>query len=437
MKTSESDVSNKRLLVISYFYPPANSLPSQRVSKFTKYLYRWGWEPHVLTIGPQKSLINDMPFEIPEKFIHATGRWDFDRFVAYAFEHREKNKTGKIARPTNVKRIAEFLRGFGQKTIIPDGKIGWYPFAVRYGRELIEKLSPSIILAVGGPYTGFLIASKLSAQYGIPWVADILDPWADNYSIRKFPPFSFLNARMEKSTLSTCSKIVVVTEPWAAQLREKYGDRIVEVVCNAYDDEDFALENEEMQRDQKITIVYTGYLYKRQLPEVFFVSLRRFLDDCPEAQVAVEFYGPMYPSVFFHYVKKYRLEDFIFYCGQVSYMEAIHHQKKADVLLLFTWGAKGVLLAKALSYLGAGRPILSVGPENDTTADFIKNNRLGLASNESSRIREFLAETFIEKKRFGRVSPIEGEACLKSYFTYRNQAKRLSAVLEEVAAAGA
>jgi glycosyltransferase involved in cell wall biosynthesis len=428
-------MANKRVLVISYFYPPANSLPSQRVSKFTKYLYRWGWEPHVLTAGPQKSLLNDMVFEIPDNLIHQTRRCDFDRFLTYTFKHREFNISHDSGRLNSSQRISEFLRDVGQKTIIPDGKIGWYPFAVKRGREIIENINPSVIFAVGGPYTGLMVAAKLSKESGIPWVADILDPWSDNYSIKKFYPLSVWNDHLERKTLSSCSKILIVTEPWAADLRKKYGDSHVEIVCNGYDDEDFLDTKQDMiQEESKIRIVYTGFLYRRQVPEVFFAALRQFLKDQPEAPIIVNFYGPWYPNFFFDYVKKYRLEGSVFYNGQISYRESIVKQKSADLLLLFTWGTRGVLLAKTLSYLGAGRPILSAGPEDDTTADFIKNNHLGLASNQAEKIQEFLEEIYQEKRQHGRIAPLQVDDTLKKFYSYRNQAEKLSSVLEEVAA---
>jgi len=374
-----------------------------------------------------------MPFEIPEKLIHFTRRWDFDRFVAYIFKQREHENAKPLKKLGSVKRISEFLRDIGQRIIIPDGKIGWYPFALNSGRELIKSVDPSVILAMGGPYTGLMVAAKLSKESGIPWVADILDPWTKNYSIKKFFPLSVVNERLERQTLSSCSKICTVTEPWARELKQKYGDSCVDIVYNGYDDEDFVKTPILKERTpHRITAVYTGYLYRRQVPEVFFAALSQFVDGCPDAQVEVNFYGPMYPCFFFDYVKKYNLENSVFYHGQVSYHEAVKLQKKADLLLLFTWGARGVLLAKTLSYIGAGRPILSVGPEKDTTAEFIKEHRLGMASNEVEYIKGFLMRLVREKKQCGKIAPLKIDDSLKTFFTYRNQAKKLSSVLEEV-----
>jgi glycosyltransferase involved in cell wall biosynthesis len=386
-----------------------------------------------VTIGPQQTLMNDMLFEIPEEFVHFTRRWDFDRFVAFTFEQREHDQSQNSKRLSYLKRISEFTRDVGQRTIIPDGKIGWYPFAVKKGRELIEKINPSIILAMGGPYTGLMVAAKLSKEFGIPWVADILDPWANNYSIKKYFPLSVLNRQLERKTLSTCSKILIVTKPWADELRDQYGASCVGIVSNAYDDEDFMKTlKPEYGNENKINVVYTGYLYRRQVPEVFFAAVRQFLNDIPDARIEVNFYGPMYPSFFFDYVKKYQLEESVCYHGQVSYQEAVDLQREADVLLLFTWGTKGVLLAKTLSYIGAGRPILAAGPKNDTTAEFVEENKLGMASNEAELIKEFLQEMYCEKKQSGRIASPRIDDSLKTFFTYRNQTKKLLSVLEEV-----
>lgn len=373
-----------------------------------------------------------MEFEIPERLIHFTRRWDFDRFVAYIFKHREYDNSHNCRKVGPIKKLSEFIRGVGQRVIIPDGKIGWYPFALKKGRELIKNIKPSVILAMGGPYTGLMVAAKLSKEFGIPWVADILDPWADNYSIRKFPPLSILNARLERKTLSSCSSIIVVTKPWAATLKEKYGNSRVELIYNAFDDEDFISNPKAApQSDSVIKLVYTGYLYRGQVPEAFFKALRWFLDDMPTAGAEVDFYGPLYPSLFFDYVNKYRIEDIVTYHGQISYKAAIERQQKADVLLLFTWGAKGVLLAKTLSYIAAGRPILSAGPEYDTTAEFVKRNGLGAVCSEAEDIKKFLLKKYQEKIQSGGIPPLEIDESWKAFFTYKNQAGKLSSVLKK------
>jgi len=435
----------KRILVISYAYPPANSVASQRISKFTKYLYQWGWEPHVITISSRKSLLNDLPYEIPKKLIHVTKKLDFDRISAYIYRRGEILGTSQASPKVDLnfaRRILEFVRETGQKIIIPDGKIGWYPYVLDKGREIIPEIKPSVILASGGPYTGLMAAARLSKMFNLSWVADLRDLWADNHTVKKLFPFSIINESLERRTLSSASKIITVSEPLADILRNKYGNSRVEVVYNGYEEDDFITAYKAksvLKRNKadfrKLRISYFGMLYRHQNPKSLFMALKKIKDGKGSVPIELHFYGPEYPGSFFDLVTKFNVRDIVFYHGQVPYQKSLSAQVDSDLLLLLLWDeerVKGILTGKLFEYIAANRAILAVGPETDSAGEFVKKYKLGFVNNDPDKIKQYLTKKLIEKKENGEVKQCSMNSYVREFFTRKKQTEILARILEEV-----
>ena len=63
----------------------------------------------------------------------------------------------------------------------------------------------------------------------------------------------------------------------------------------------------------------------------------------------------------------------------------------------------GVIPGKLFEYIGARRPILSLGSLSGEAAAIVRDNRLGLASNDPEEIKAMLVACLAAKARLGRL----------------------------------
>jgi len=330
----------------------------------------------------------------------------------------------------------------GQRVIIPDGKIGWYPYVVKKGRRIIPEIKPSVILASGGPYTGLLAAARLSKMFNLPWVAELRDLWADNHTVRKIFPLSIIDESLERATLSSATRIITVSEPLADKLRDKYGNSKVEVVYNGYEKDDFIVackaknvSKDSMNYSSKLRISYFGMIYRQQSPKSLFAALDSMRDEEGRLPIELHFYGAKYPGSFFGLAARSNMTDILFYHGQVPHRQSLSAQVNSDLLLLLLWGdkkIKGILTGKLFEYLGAGRPILAVGPKTDSAGEFVKKYKLGFVSDDPEKIKQYLIKKVIEKKENGEVKQCSMNSYAREFFTRKRQTEKLARILQEV-----
>ena len=199
-----------RILLVSYFFPPYNTMGAVRVGKTARYLVAQGHDVRVITADNQswKGLSPaTLRLEIPESNVIYAG------FSVVHF-------------------VSSFLVRLFTGGESSNGHFGWFPFAYLAARRLLNKWKPDVIYASGLPFTAFLIAHWLSVQNQIPWVAELRDLWADNPT---YPEWRRdIEGHWERSILGSASGLVTVSDPLAASLREKY-DMPVIVSFNGFD----------------------------------------------------------------------------------------------------------------------------------------------------------------------------------------------------------
>jgi hypothetical protein len=185
----------KKVLIITYYWPPAGGPGVQRVLKFVKYLPELGWQPLVLTVKKgeypaiDETLAKNIP---PECKVFKTNIFEpsdlYKRFLG--MDDKAKIPTAVLAdnNPGLKKQIANLIR---LNFFIPDAKIGWKKFAVEEGLKIIETEKPDLIFSSSPPPTVHLIAKKLAAKTNLKWVADFRDPWTDIHYYEKQPRLFF------------------------------------------------------------------------------------------------------------------------------------------------------------------------------------------------------------------------------------------------------
>lgn len=366
-----------KVLIITYYWPPAGGSGVQRWLKFVKYLQGFNIQPIVYTISNPRyptiddSLLNEIPENI-EVLKHPI--WEPTDLL---FWKRKLQQEGGIS---NVSKnsFLSFIRG---NFFIPDPKLFWIKPSVKYLQRYLNKNDVDVIISTGPPHSMHLIAEKLHQKNDVKWLADFRDPWSDIYYNKDFKEFSFVknrNKKLEKSVLKKADCVLTVSNALKKEF-SKYANR-VEVVTNGFDD-DF-LEPSKVLLDEKFTISYIGLLPKQSNPENLFRVLQVLCSQHKdfEKDLQLNFIGDI-SDVVKTAVCNNKLKENTRFIDYVDHTKAIEYQQKAQVLLLLIPNVKkckGILTGKLFEYLSAKRPILAIGPEDGDLADVIEDTNAGI-----------------------------------------------------------
>ena len=366
-----------KVLIITYYWPPAGGSGVQRWLKFVKYLQGFNIQPIVYTISNPRyptiddSLLNEIPENI-EVLKHPI--WEPTDLL---FWKREFQQEGGISNASKNSFLS-FIRG---NFFIPDPKLFWIKPSVKYLQSYLNKNDVDVIISTGPPHSMHLIAEKLHQKNDVKWLADFRDPWSDIYYNKDFKELSFVknrNKKLEKSVLKKADCVLTVSNALKKEF-SKYANR-VEVVTNGFDD-DF-LEPSKVLLDEKFTISYIGLLPKQSNPENLFRVLQGLCSQHKdfEKDLQLNFIGDI-SDVVKTAVCNNKLKENTRFIDYVDHTKAIEYQQKAQVLLLLIPNVKkckGILTGKLFEYLSAKRPILAIGPEDGDLADVIEDTNAGI-----------------------------------------------------------
>lgn len=361
----------KRVLLISYYFPPLGMGGTQRVAGFARHLPKFDWQPTVLTVKPIYYYAHD------------------DELLA-GLERCEIVRTGSLDPARVMQKLREALAGSGTETgsspargarssllrllnflTIPDNKILWLPFAARAATKLLRKQSFDMLLSSGPPHSTHLLVRRLSRRCNLPWVADLRDRWA-NGDFQPNP--TGLHRRADRALQSRClahaAHIVAVSEGLAETLRhtlprEKRGR--VSVITNGFEAVDFRDISE--QKPERFDIVHAGTIGNYVHPETILFAYKQFLEETglPPAGTQMIFIGADLSGKFHEAIRALKLDEYVQISGYKRHSEAVRAISMAQVLLYLVSGAgySGFIPGKTFEYLAAGRPVLALADETE------------------------------------------------------------------------
>ena len=366
-----------KVLIITYYWPPAGGSGVQRWLKFVKYLQGFNIQPIVYTISNPRyltiddSLLNEIPENI-EVLKHPI--WEPADLLFWKKNLQQNSGISNASKSS----FLSFIRG---NFFIPDPKLFWIKPSVKYLQKYLNKNDVDVIISTGPPHSMHLIAEKLHQKNDVKWLADFRDPWSDIYYNKDFKEFSFVknrNKKLEKSVLKKADCVLTVSNALKKEF-SKYANR-VEVVTNGFDD-DF-LKPSKVLLDEKFTISYIGLLPKQSNPKNLFRVLQVLCSQHKdfEKDLQLNFIGDISDEVKTA-VFNNKLEENTRFIDYVDHTKALEYQQKAQVLLLLIPNVKkckGILTGKLFEYLSAKRPILAIGPEDGDLADVLEDTNAGV-----------------------------------------------------------
>jgi len=373
----------KKVLIITYYWPPAGGPGVQRVLKFAKYLPQFGWQPVILTVkkGEYPAYDESLKSDIPSNCQVYKTR-SIEPFKLYKkFTGMPSDEPVQVAALTEgkkswKKKLAHWIR---LNLFIPDAKTGWIPFAVKTGKQIIKQEKPDLIFSSSPPPTVHLIARKLAKWSKIKWVADFRDPWTKihYYSSNRNFLSRKLDEKMEAEIISDCDAAVCASYSFIDLLTENHKEKF-STITNGYD---FDI-NYTKQKSAKIQITYAGGLTSNRYYEKLFTDMARLIRTKPETAELLEinFVGKVDNSIKNSIKKIFKDIEIINFVGYVEHQKVLEFIRNSNILLLFLEKKEnytGHIPAKLFEYLTTGNFILGIGPEKGDTARIISQTGTG------------------------------------------------------------
>jgi hypothetical protein len=358
-----ADVSgHRRVLMVSYFFPPYDSTAAVEAFKFATHLPTFGWDPTVI------SAANDFPATLPLEggrlSVERTKQLDLNRPIKSLAGQRNVSVAGYLTDPRTLKGrlMAKGGRAYRNLIDFPDAQIGWYPFALRRAVKLLNSTRFDAILSSAYPVTNHLVARRASLRTGVPWLADFRDLWTDNHYFQRTRSLRPLEKRWERTVVADARALSAPSAEWAAILENRFA-KPTAVVPNAFDPSDYPQRS---AVPKKFTLTYTGVLYPRKqdaAPLLRAIAYLKQRNEISAGDFELRFVG--------RYVEGLRtrivdlgIEDLVTVGPSIPHKDALGLQIDSTALLFLSWmheEGKGWYSAKLYEYLGASRPILALG----------------------------------------------------------------------------
>ncbi len=365
----------KKVLIVSYYFPPSGGPGVQRVLKFAKYLPQFGWEPVILTVengdypARDESLLKEIPSSLKIYRTKIFEPYNLYR-VLTGKESGSAVDVNNIPQKGDRKKIPEIVSEFIRSTFfIPDARVGWLATAVKEGKRIIEQEHIQMIYSSSPPYTCALIARTLHHATHVPWVAGFRDPWTGFLSTpQRWLLPAAIDKHLERSCVEKASRIEVAWKGILTDFQKKFPHvpaRKFEYLPNGFDSEDFPSVMH--QRNDKFTVTYAGSMYGVRNPQSFFEAVTQLIQEgkIEAKKIRLRFIGRFGADV----LEMFRLpliRDCVEVIKYLPHSESIRHLVSSDALLLVVDEFEGhddIVPGKVFEYLGAKRPIIAVAPE--------------------------------------------------------------------------
>lgn len=420
----------KKVLIITYYWPPSGGAGVQRWLKFAKYLPQFGWEPVVVTVDPSKAaypaIDHSLEKEVPANLsVHRTTATDWFRLYA---GDKSKIPSGGFAtnRDDSLKgKFSRFIRG---NFFIPDPRRGWNRHAYRKSCEIINNEGIEHVITTSPPHSTQLIGLKLKKRYpGIKWMADLRDPWTDIYYYNLFYP-TFLARKIdrtyEKAVLENADIVTTIGPSLARHFESKLPgiSKKIKVIYNGYDESDF--ESLQVKTPARFTISYTGTLSGSYSVDGFLEAMKKLI---PEGNsIFLNFTGHISEELRTRFITEIGEGNLQFnpYADHTTVIK----QMLASSLLLLVLARdpknRSFLPGKLFEYIASGRPVLCLGPTDGDTADILDKGGFGKCFDYSDTkgIYDFITSLIKGKFTAGNTPP--------SDYSRKNLAESLAKLLE-------
>ena len=435
----------KRVLIITYYWPPSGGSGVQRWLKMSKYLPEFGWQPVIYTpenaeypvedpsllqdVAPETEVIKRKIVE-PYSFYKQLLGIKKEQKVKVGFINEGERKQGW------KENLSLWVRG---NLFIPDARCWWVKPSVRFLKKYLKEHPVDAIISTGPPHSMHLIALQLRKALNIPWIADFRDPWTeiDYYNQLHLTQRSDRKQhKLEHEVLTQANQVVTVAPDGARRL-EALGARNVKTIYNGFDWNDKEQNTDTRSQNEKFNLTYIGVLSKIQNPENLWKAIGELVEENESfgKKLKITMIGQIDRSVEAA-IRKAKLEQHVVFKPYIPHNQVLQEQQAAELLLLLlmpdsTPRAKGLLTGKLFEYLSSGRPILCIGPEDGDAAHIISKAKAGVTVGFEDK-EKMKAEIMRLHDAYKKGIPHQTDMKLIGFYSRKENAAAFTQLLNEL-----
>jgi galactitol-specific phosphotransferase system IIB component len=395
-------LNNKKLLIITYYWPPAGGPGVQRWLKFVKYLPDFGIQPIVyIPENPTYPIVDEnLVSEVSEKAIILKNKI-FEPYQLASFLSKNKTKTissGLIPNQKKQSFVDKCMLWVRGNLFIPDARVYWVKPSVAYLKKYIQENNIDTIVTSGPPHSLHLIGLQLKQELDIKWLADFRDPWTTigYHKALKLSAYAEKKHKLLEHQVLNSADAIIVTSKTTKTEFQAITSKPIEVITNGYD-----VSNIKKQiLDEKFTLSHIGSFLTDRNPTILWQVLSELISENEKfaSHFKLNLIGKISQEILDE-IKKNNLSQ---YCDNVGYLkhdEAVICQKKTQVLLLVEIDSeetKSIIPGKLFEYMVSERPIIAIGPKGSDIEEIILETNTGIFHNykEKEKLKKTILNYF-------------------------------------------
>ena len=423
---------DKKVLIISYYWPPAGGPGVQRWMKFVKYLPEYNIKPILYVPENPNYPIYDYSLndEVSEKLeIIKNPITEISNIIS-------NSKSLNLIRSGNIpntkeqslfQRLLFFIRG---NLFIPDMKILWKNKSIDFIENYLSKTKIDVVITTGPPHSLHLIGYELKKRLNIKWISDFRDPWVNLNYLNRFHLLPSVKRRHKKlrDKVLINSNSVIVTSEKLKKLYKEIAPNIFKIT-NGYD-----YEYSTVNIDSKFSISHIGSLYPERNPKYLWDIIDEMCINNEEfrSNLQINFIGNTSEKII-KYLSNKTFNSCIKFFDYVDYKRAIEFMCSSQILLMVEVNdndSSYAIPGKLFDYLNSKRPIIAIGPDNSEVNQILYDTNAGKFFNYNESINLKLhIENLYNQYEMGSISY---DAKNISIYRRKNLTEELSKIINKV-----
>ncbi len=428
----------KKILIISYYWPPAGGPGVQRWLKFVKYLPEFGWEPTVfIPENPSYPIVDEtLQKDVPKDLkMIKTKIWEPYQLAEKFGKDNKKFKAGQFDVGENQSwkaKLSIFVRG---NFFIPDARVFWVKPSVEFLEKYLKANHYDVLVTTGPPHSLHLIGLGLKKKMpNLKWIADFRDPWTEisyykHLKLTKFADKKHKN--LEEQVFRNADITLATSYTDAENFRKKRANAFC--ITNGFDAE-VRSPKSEVRMSRKFTLSYVGVLEQLRDPGNLWWTLYEIMCENKEFSndFELKFVGKVDDKIqqsLFHI----GINQNIKYLGYLPHEQALQEMQNSSVLLMTNFpqeSSKGIIPGKIFEYLATGKTILSFGPKDADVEKILNETKAG--KHFDYEAKESLKQFILDSYQSWKSGNLENNAENIEQFSRKNLTKNLVDLLNQL-----
>jgi len=376
----------KKVLIISYSYPPSNVPSAQRPYALAKYLNKDKYQVYVATCSNPESALGFNDKFNPE--LNGVKLIKIKSWIGSSMGliRPQVSVTGNKNAIFQFKRI--LLKG-ASKLLFPDKAIFWFYNAHKEVKRICAEKNIDVVFTTSPMITNHLLGLYIKKVFRkIHWVADFRDFYfvANNKAQSGFK--LRLKRSLENRIISNCDKASFISSEMCELYKAHYTSQApkMETIYNGIDKEDFEHLPIKRLKEKKLIIFYAGSFYNGIRSPFPLLSMLDNLSDqgiIDLNNISIRIAGNMDQDTIDH-TQQFKSSFCITYLGKIPRAKVLEEMVRSSILWLIVGNDithyTGVPI-KFYEYLAARRPILNFAPSISEPSKIILQYKLGWSIN--------------------------------------------------------